>query len=187
MIYKYKFITCVSEEFCGIIKQTSLHQSFPFPFDGDFVRLYFGKKRNRKVTYAEFSQFLHDFHDEYANVAFRARDDSGEGHITTKDFYDIMVSIKSHLLTEQVKQNLIPAAQASVHGNQNTSGFIVSNTKNCLQASRSIYSQMGVGGTNTVSYPYFVAFISLLNNIELIKKIYLNATNGSRTIEITKG
>lgn len=144
------------EEFCGIIKQTSLHQSFPFPFDGDFVRLYFGKKRSRKVTYAEFSQFLHDFHDEYANVAFRARDDSGEGHITTKDFYDIMVSIKSHLLTEQVKQNLIPAAQ------------------------------MGEGGTNIVSYPYFVAFISLLNNIELIKKIYLNATNGSRTIEITK-
>ena len=58
-------------------------------------------------------QFLHDFHDEYANVAFRARDNSGEGHITTKDFYDIMVSIKSHLLTDQVKQNLIPAAQAS--------------------------------------------------------------------------
>ena len=46
---------------------------------------------------------------------------------------------------------------------------------------------MGEGGTNIVSYPYFVAFISLLNNIELIKKIYLNATNGSRTIEITKG
>ena len=46
---------------------------------------------------------------------------------------------------------------------------------------------MGEGGTNIVSYPYFVAFISLLNNIELIKKIYLNATNGSRTVEITKG
>ena len=50
-----------------------------------------------------------------------------------------------------------------------------------------IVLQMGEGGTNTVSYPYFVAFISLLNNIELIKKIYLNATNGSRTLEITKG
>ncbi len=46
---------------------------------------------------------------------------------------------------------------------------------------------MGSGGTQHVSYPYFVAFISLLNNIELIKKIYLNATNGSRTLEITKG
>lgn len=37
-----------------------------------------------------------------------------------------------------------------------------------------------------VSYPFFVAFISLLSNIELIKKIYLNATNGSRSLEVTK-
>ena len=43
------------------------------------------------------------------------------------------------------------------------------------------------GGTQTISFPYFVAFISLLTNIELIKKIYLNATNGSRTVEVTKG
>ena len=40
---------------------------------------------------------------------------------------------------------------------------------------------------SSISYPYFVAFISLLSNIELIKKIYLNATNGSRTSEVTKG
>ena len=38
-----------------------------------------------------------------------------------------------------------------------------------------------------VSYPFFVAFINLLSNIELIKKVYLNATNGSRTFEVTKG
>ncbi len=38
-----------------------------------------------------------------------------------------------------------------------------------------------------ISFPYFVAFISLLSNIELIKKVYLNATEGSRTTEITKG
>jgi hypothetical protein len=43
------------------------------------------------------------------------------------------------------------------------------------------------GGSQTISFPYFVAFISLLSNIELIKKIYLNATNGSRTTEVTKG
>ena len=38
-----------------------------------------------------------------------------------------------------------------------------------------------------VSFPFFMAFISLLSNIELIKKIYLNATNGSRNTEVTKG
>ena len=59
-----------------------------------------------------------------------------------------------------------------------------------------------------VSYAYFTAFLSLLSNMELIKKVYLknilnilriladiwslfqkvylNATNGSRSLEITK-
>ena len=49
-------------------------------------------------------------------------------------------------------------------------------------------ASMGFGENGReVSYPFFVAFISLLSNIELIKKIYLNATEGSRTMEITKG
>ena len=47
-------------------------------------------------------------------------------------------------------------------------------------------AQLGATGSNQVSYPFFVAFISLLNNIELIKRIYLNATSGSRTTEVTK-
>ena len=64
-----------------------------------------------------------------------------------------MVSIKSHLLTDQVKDNLLAAGQ---------------------------------GGGQKISYAYFMAFISLLSNMELIKKVYLNATNGSRTTEVTK-
>merc|ERR1712038_1981769 len=78
-------------------------------------------------------------------------DPEQRGFISSSDFYDILVAIKSHLLTDPVRNNIIGAAQ----GQQ-------------------------------VSYPYFVAFINLLSNIELIKKIYLNATNGSRTTEITK-
>lgn len=37
-----------------------------------------------------------------------------------------------------------------------------------------------------VSFPYFIAFNSLLNNMELVKRIYLNVTNGHRTQEISK-
>lgn len=37
-----------------------------------------------------------------------------------------------------------------------------------------------------VSFPYFMAFCSLLNNMELIKRIYLNATEGNRIEPITK-
>lgn len=94
------------QEFCEIIKETSLHKNIPFPLDSsDFVKLYFGKDKKRVITYAEFSQFLHDFHDEYAQVAFKAKDNDGSGFITPKDFFDIMVSIKSHLLTDPVSFN----------------------------------------------------------------------------------
>ncbi|CAG0893302.1 unnamed protein product [Cyprideis torosa] len=44
---------------------------------------------------------------------------------------------------------------------------------------------LGSGG-HLVSYPYFVAFISLLHNMELVKKVYLNCTNGDRQAEITR-
>ena len=58
--------------------------------------------QKRNITYAEFSQFLHDFHEEYALVAFKAKDKDGTGFISVKDFFEIMISIKSHLLTEPV-------------------------------------------------------------------------------------
>lgn len=75
--------------------------------NGGFVKLYFGKEKQRLINYAEFSQFLHDFHEEYAMEAFRLFDRNGSGFISPLDFQDIMLSIKSHLLTPQVKANLI--------------------------------------------------------------------------------
>ena len=63
------------DEFKEIISKTTLHKKIPFPLDtSDFVKLYFGKERERSVSYVEFSQFLHDFHDEYAMVGFKAKD-----------------------------------------------------------------------------------------------------------------
>jgi len=139
------------DEFVGILSKTTLHQKIPFNFDCDFVKLYFGKEGKRDITYSEFSQFLHDFHEEYASVAFKSRDPNGTGFISSSDFEDILLSIKSHLLTDSVKANLRAAA-----------------------------------GGQRVSFAYFTAFLSLLSNMELIKKVYLNATNGSRSLEITK-
>jgi solute carrier family 25 aspartate/glutamate transporter 12/13 len=143
------------DEFIGILNKTTLHQKIPFNFDCDFIKLYFGKDKSRQITYSEFSQFLHDFHEEYASVAFKATDEEGTGFINSADFEEIMTSVKSHLLTPAVKANLRAAAQGGPNG-------------------------------QSVSYAYFIAFISLLSNMELIKKVYLNATNGSRTVEITK-
>jgi solute carrier family 25 aspartate/glutamate transporter 12/13 len=43
-----------------------------------------------------------------------------------------------------------------------------------------------VSKTQKISFPFFMAFNSLLNNMELIKRIYLNATQGNRNVELTK-
>lgn len=142
-------------EFEQIIKQTTLHEKIPFDFNSDFVVLHFGGDRKRTVTYAEFSQVLQDFHEEHAVQAFKRSDPKKTGAITSMDFTDIMISCKSHLLSEDVKKNLVGVA-ASEHGG------------------------------HKVSFPYFMAFCSLLNNMELVKKIYLHFTKGDTHTEMTK-
>lgn len=72
-----------------------------------FTDLYFGKDKKRSINYSEFSQFLHDFHEEYAIEAFRRSDKDNSGFISINDFHEIMISIKSHLLTNQVESHLI--------------------------------------------------------------------------------
>nr|XP_022908290.1 calcium-binding mitochondrial carrier protein Aralar1 isoform X1 [Onthophagus taurus] len=142
-------------EFVEVMKKTELHLRIPFNIESTFVELYFGKNRQRLITYSEFSQFIHDFHEEYAIEGFRRADKDGSGFISVLDFHDIMLSIKSHLLTKQVQSHLIEAASGSQTGRR-------------------------------VSFPYFIAFNSLLNNMELAKRIYLNVTSGHRAQEVTK-
>lgn len=65
------------------------------------------QNKQRLINYAEFSQFLHDFHEEYARDAFVTKDPSGTGYISPLDFQDIMVKVKRHLLTSEVRDNLV--------------------------------------------------------------------------------
>ncbi|XP_037919362.1 calcium-binding mitochondrial carrier protein Aralar1 isoform X3 [Hermetia illucens] len=143
--------TVAYEDFVDVIQKTELHTNIPFTLDGPFVQRYFGKNKQRLINYAEFSQFLHDFHEEYARDAFVTKDPSGTGYISPLDFQDIMVKVKRHLLTSEVRDNLVAVTEG-----------------------------------HKVSFPYFMAFNSLLNNMELIKRVYLNATGGSRTEPVTK-
>lgn len=39
--------------------------------------------------------------------AFRSKDPAGSGYISPLDFQDIMVKVKRHLLTAEVKDNLV--------------------------------------------------------------------------------
>lgn len=144
------------DEFAKVIKKTELYRRMPFDIDNSsFMTLYFGKDKKRVIHYAEFAQFLHDFHEECGTEAFRKFDRTSTGFITASDFEKLMLLVKSHLLTDAVKDNLLAIAG-------------------------------GVQGGHRVSFPYFMAFTSLLNNMELIKRIYLNATNENKHQEITK-
>lgn len=104
---KFFLILIVTAEFAIVMKKTELYRKVPFKLDGPFVELYFGRERNRSISYVEFSQFLHDFHEECALEAFKLKDPNRTGYITALDFQDIMLNVKNHLLTNSVKDNLL--------------------------------------------------------------------------------
>lgn len=137
-------------EFRKIIEHTIPYQRIPFDLDNRFATLYFGKDKTRRVAYADFSQFVHDYNfpEEYAINAFRHFDPTNSGSISATDFYDFLIHSKHHELYEQAGKKLIK--------------------------------------TSCVSFPYFMAFNSVLNKMEQIKAIYLIATEGSTSIELTK-
>ncbi|XP_017849308.1 calcium-binding mitochondrial carrier protein Aralar1 isoform X2 [Drosophila busckii] len=143
--------TVAYDDFAEVVQKTELHSKIPFSLDGTFIKRYFGDKKQRLINYAEFTQLLHDFHEEHAMEAFRSKDPAGTGFISPLDFQDIIVKVKRHLLTPDVKDNLVAVTEG-----------------------------------HRVSFPYFIAFTSLLNNMELIKQIYLHATKGTRTEMVTK-
>lgn len=91
----------------AVIKKTDLFRKFPLRLDSGFVQRYFGRDKQRAINYVEFSQFLHDFHEEYASEAFQSKDPSGSGYISPLDFQDVMLKVKSHLMTPQVRDNLV--------------------------------------------------------------------------------
>jgi solute carrier family 25 (mitochondrial aspartate/glutamate transporter), member 12/13 len=142
------------DEFERVIKMTTLQQHVPFDFKGDFVNLNFGRDTKRTVSYEEFTEILHDFHEEHAVQAFKQFDKEGKGFIKAMDFYDIMTNVKSHLLTPFVKDNLVAVA--------------------------------GGKGVSRVTFPYFMAFNNLLNNMELIKKVFSTVTKNNLRNPLTK-
>jgi solute carrier family 25 aspartate/glutamate transporter 12/13 len=138
------------DEFHSILSHTNMHRHIPFDFASDFIKLHFGKERTRQVSYTEFCQIIHDFHEEHAQQAFKRADKQNAGLISALDFSDIMRTTKQHLLTPFVCDNLVVIAG---------------------------------GATSTqVSFPFFQAFNSLLNNMELVKNIFMAISKGRRDL-----
>ncbi|CAD5119751.1 DgyrCDS8346 [Dimorphilus gyrociliatus] len=142
------------DEFKDVISHTTIHKRIPFDFDSEFIRLHFGTDKKRNVSFSEFSQLLHDFHEEHAIQAFRKLDKDKRGYITTLEFREIMTLLKPHLLTDFVRENLVHLA--------------------------------GGERSHQVTFQYFTAFVSLLNNMELVKRIHDFISKGYSSTEITK-
>nr|XP_056717093.1 electrogenic aspartate/glutamate antiporter SLC25A12, mitochondrial [Euleptes europaea] len=137
-----------------IFGQTIIHHHIPFNWDCEFIRLHFGHNRKKHLTYSEFTQFLQELQLEHARQAFALKDKNKTGVITGLDFSDIMVTIRSHMLTPFVEENLVSAAGGSI--------------------------------SHQVSFSYFNAFNALLNNMELVQKIYSLIGGGRKDVEVTK-
>lgn len=56
-----------------------------------------------------------DFHEECGTEAFRKFDVNGSGFISAQDFEKLMLLVKGHLLTEEVKNNLLGVSITCVH------------------------------------------------------------------------
>lgn len=147
------------ESFKEIISHTQLNQMIPFDFDCEFIHNQFGKDKQRQINYEEFTQIIHDFHEEHAVQAFRKFDVKKSGHILSSNFRTILIELKNHLLSPYVKNNLQELIKQSAIGRENKT---------------------------TITFPHFIGFISLLNNMELIKKIYSECTNDNPATEIDR-
>uniref|UniRef100_A0AC35TM10 Calcium-binding mitochondrial carrier protein Aralar1 n=1 Tax=Rhabditophanes sp. KR3021 TaxID=114890 RepID=A0AC35TM10_9BILA len=104
-------ITC--DEFEKVIRHTTPLMEIGFDFNSEFIKRYFGTDKKRQLGYFAFCQLLHDFYEEQGIQAFKKFDQRDEGCISSVDFCHIMTSIKGHLLTEYVQNNLIAVASGN--------------------------------------------------------------------------
>eukprot|EP00063_Salmo_salar_P072050 XP_014046885.1 PREDICTED: calcium-binding mitochondrial carrier protein Aralar1-like isoform X2 [Salmo salar] len=137
-----------------IFIQTTVHHHIPFNWDCGFICLHFGHDRKKCLGYLEFTQFLQELQLEHARQAFAQKDKNKSGTISAVDFSDIMATIRHHMLTLFVEENLVSAAGGST--------------------------------SHMVSFSYFNAFNSLLNNMELIRKIYSTLAGTRKDAQVTK-
>ncbi|KAF4087011.1 hypothetical protein AMELA_G00090660 [Ameiurus melas] len=137
-----------------IFSQTTVHHHIPFKWDCEFIHLHFGQDVKKHLSYLEFTQFLQELQFEHARQAFAIKDKGKTGMISALDFSDIMSTIRHHVLTPFVEENLV--------------------------------SVVGGGTTHVVSFSFFNAFNSLLNNMEIIRKIYSTLAGTRKDILVTK-
>uniref|UniRef100_A0A914HB78 EF-hand domain-containing protein n=1 Tax=Globodera rostochiensis TaxID=31243 RepID=A0A914HB78_GLORO len=85
-----------ADEFEKVIRHTTPLVELDFDFNSEFIKKYFGAKKQRSIGYHAFCQLLHDFYEEQGLQAFKK--------------FDTQNDVKGHLLTEFTRNNLIAVA-----------------------------------------------------------------------------
>ncbi|XP_071943559.1 electrogenic aspartate/glutamate antiporter SLC25A12, mitochondrial-like [Antedon mediterranea] len=142
------------DEFKNVFSQMEIHQRIPFNFDCPFVTYHFGSNRKTQLSYSEFSHFLVNLQEVHANQAFQKLDTKKQGVINALEFQKVMTTIRRHMLTPYVEENLVNVA--------------------------------GGETKHLVSYPYFLAFNSMLKDVELMRRIYNSIAKYDPTVAVTK-
>uniref|UniRef100_A0A4W5JRU8 Solute carrier family 25 member 12 n=1 Tax=Hucho hucho TaxID=62062 RepID=A0A4W5JRU8_9TELE len=114
----------------------------------------FDKTGTGDISFASNIIQHHELQLEHARQAFAQKDKNKSGTISAMDFSDIMATIRHHMLTPFVEENLVSAAGGST--------------------------------SHMVSFSYFNAFNALLNNMELIRKIYSTLAGTYKDTLVTK-
>lgn len=99
--------TITYDEFKNVFKSTITSDSVPFDFDGDWVKLYLGKKNGTHVLgYNEFTQLMKGLQGERLRQAFKYFDQDEDGFIRPDQFKRIVLEIAGHKLSEAVIERL---------------------------------------------------------------------------------
>lgn len=82
-------------------------EAIPFNFDGDWIKLYLGRRGEGHVMgYNEFTQLMKGLQGERLRQAFRFFDQDGDGYIKPDQFQKIIVEIAGHKLSDSVLERL---------------------------------------------------------------------------------
>lgn len=104
--------TITFDEFKKMLSTQIHFKKYPFIFDCDFVRFYFGKDLKYEVHYHEFTHLLQHLNKEYIKQLFRQK--AGKNQlISTLQFAEIMKVGCPHKLTPYIIDNMMEAVTAN--------------------------------------------------------------------------
>lgn len=92
------------DSFIKIMMNNIRYDKIKFDINSRLISYYFGKAKDRRLDYNEFSHFMKDFTDEILHEAFKQGDVGGKGIIPCSEFVRIAVLLRGHVIRSSVNK-----------------------------------------------------------------------------------